>query len=81
MPDCINWTTVPMVCIPPPPRAACPGCGSTSHTIVRSSSGGDGSVTRKAICADCSTPFLVIVDPDLASDWQADVVDPIGFQH
>lgn len=63
-----EWSAVPMVFIPRPPRVACPhpGCGREGHIIVRSYTEPDGSaITRRVICRHCSRPFLVVVDADL----------------
>jgi hypothetical protein len=60
----IDWSEVPIVFIKAPPRAQCQACGSLSTpTIVRSEQGGDGSVSRRAICRECSEPFLIVVEP------------------
>lgn len=74
----IDWGRCPIVTIPPPPRAACPACGSLQHVITRSMpTENDGSRTRKAICERCSSPFLIVVDPDVASDWQGETYHPV----
>jgi len=44
---------------------ACPHCRSLRFVRVRSQAGGDGSVTRRCICAACSRRFNVVVElPD-----------------
>ena len=74
----IDWTTVPTVEIPPPPKAYCPTCQSGSFTIIRTMGDqGDGAVFRRCICRECSEPFLVVVDPMLANDWQAELDTPV----
>ncbi|BBO34731.1 hypothetical protein [Lacipirellula parvula] len=78
----VDWTNVPTVEIPPPPKAYCPACQSGDFTIVRSMGDqGDGSVFRRCVCRSCSAPFLVVVDPMLASDWQDQVDTSVEYQH
>ncbi len=61
----INWSAVPIVFIPLPPRPACPACQSTRQPIItRSEDQGDGSILRKCVCRDCNEPFRIVAEPD-----------------
>ena len=53
------WTACPIVYVL---AAACPACGSLEHINVRTEQNGDGSKTRKRICRQCSTRFLLVVE-------------------
>jgi hypothetical protein len=71
-PEADRWADVPIVFIT---RPVCPRCRSArSPIIVRSEHNGDGSTTRKCVCAFCSRRYKVVVelpgsgnagDPDL----------------
>lgn len=66
--DATPWASAPMVFVQIP---TCPGCGSTKHNRIRSEAAGDGSVTRKVVCTDCSTRFKIVLElPDTGNpDW------------
>lgn len=61
----IDWSQCEIVTIAPPPKARCPECGCDANILVRSLRGGDGSVTRYALCRRCQEPFVIVVDPEL----------------
>jgi hypothetical protein len=74
----IDWASVPITFIPPAPAPACPACGQLGHRIIRSQGREtDGSISRRCVCRHCSAPFLVVVEPELASDWQVDGADVV----
>jgi hypothetical protein len=61
MREAVQWDSVPMLFVP---LVRCPSCTSPDgHTIVRTFTEADGSITRRCICRACSRPFLLIVDP------------------
>ena len=53
------WADAPAVHVVAP---LCPHCSSHRHITVRSEANGDGSTTRKTICADCSLRFKVVIE-------------------
>jgi hypothetical protein len=69
--DRSTWASAPIVFITPSPPTACPACGCLRHEIVRTMPAEhDGSRTRRCVCRECRAKFLVVVEPDFASDWQ-----------
>jgi hypothetical protein len=57
----IDWTRAAIVEIPAP---TCPECGSPRWKRQRTMPGGDGSITRLAICAerDCGCPYKIVTE-------------------
>lgn len=65
-----SWLTAPIVFVVAP---ACPLCRAPRPIVVRSEQNGDGSVTRKAICRQCSTRFKICVElPEIGNHDFAD---------
>lgn len=60
-----HWTDAEVVELPAPliPRAVCPKCGCDVRVIVRTMTGGDGSVTRRCKCAGCGERFIELQSP------------------
>ena len=55
-----SWRNVELVFVFTP---TCPHCGSGDYITTRSDQNGDNTVTRKAICRDCSKPFKIVAEP------------------
>lgn len=55
----MNWQDAPYVYVI---RPACPHCGATGYTIVRSSREPDGSVSRRCVCRSCSRRFFLVLE-------------------
>jgi hypothetical protein len=61
-----SWADAPMVVITLP---GCPWCGAVKPILVRSEDNGDGSVTRKVICRQCSGRFKIVVElPEIGNE-------------
>ncbi len=57
-----SWAAAPMVFVAVP---TCPFCGGLAYKRVRTESGGDGSSTKKVICASCTRKFKIVLElPD-----------------
>jgi hypothetical protein len=54
-----SWANVPRVFITLP---GCPFCGAVRPILTKSDDNGDGSVTRKVICRQCSGRFKIVVE-------------------
>lgn len=56
-----SWSSMPLVFVPViTPR--CPSCGHTGFVRLRSSSGGDGSVSRRCICRQCGSRCVIVLE-------------------
>lgn len=59
-----DWANVETLYTILPPPTPCPVCGDPGKpTIVRTEDQGDGTLLRKCICKNCSTPFKVVAEP------------------
>ena len=62
--EAIEWRETPCVFVLLP---ACPVCECTDYRRVRTEGNGDGSRTRKVVCANesCGQPFKIVFEPPL----------------
>jgi hypothetical protein len=54
-----SWVDVPLVTVIAP---ACPWCRALKPIPVRSEQNGDGSVTRRCVCRECSKRFKLLIE-------------------
>ena len=55
-----RWEDAPLVFVQ---RPTCPHCGSgATPQTIRSEDNGDGSTTRKSVCARCGERFKVVIE-------------------
>lgn len=71
------WADAPTASIIAP---HCPLCLALRPIIVRSEQNGDGSVTRKAVCRECSQRIKIVVElPIFGSADCGGLYDAAGF--
>ena len=70
-PEITNWADAPCCFVTAP---SCSHCGHLEYITVRSEANGDGSVTRKAICRQCSGRFKIVVElPENGNETLSDL--------
>jgi hypothetical protein len=64
----IDWSAVPTVVTTAP---HCPECFALRPMVTRTDQNGDGTVTRKCICRECSLAFKIAVELPLpnSGNW------------
>lgn len=65
-----SWADAPVLSVV---RAHCVHCGSEDLYVTKSENNGDGSVTRKAVCKECSGLTKICVEMPESGNFSSEL--------